>query len=85
MATITVTITDTELKGLEAVAIDPQEWANNAVQNRARKSVVTICANLLQHCNENEIAMAVGQDAQVTQAYELGIATRAENTEFTPA
>jgi len=84
MATITVTITDTELKGLEAVATDPQEWANNAVQNRARKSVATICATLLQHCNENEIAMAVGQDAQVIQAYDLGVTTRAANVDFTP-
>ena len=84
MPTITVTVTDTELKGLEAVAIDPQEWANNAVQNRARKSVATICAKLLQHCNENEVAMAVGQDLQVIQAYDLGIATRAENVDFTP-
>ena len=84
MATITVTITDTELKGLEAVAVDPQEWANNAVQNRARKSIANICASLLQHCNENDIALAVGQDAQVTQAYELGVVKKAENTDFTP-
>ena len=85
MATITVTITDTELKGLEVVAVDPQEWANNAVQNRARKSVANICATLLQHCNENDIAMAVGQDAQVTQAYDLGLVKKAENSDFAPA
>jgi len=84
MAEITVTITDTELKGLETVAVDPQEWANNAVLNRARTSIASICANLLKHCNENEIAMAVGQDAQVTQAYDLGVAKRAENVDFTP-
>lgn len=84
MATITVTITDTELKGLEVVAIEPQEWANNAVQNRARKSIANICASLLQHCNENDIAMAVGQDAQVTQAFDLGIAKKMENVDYTP-
>ena len=83
MATITVTITDTELKGLEAIIVDPQEWANNAVQNRAHKSIKNICASLLQHCNENDISMAVGQDAQVTQAYDLGVAKRAENVDFT--
>ena len=49
MANITVTITDTELKALETVVIDTQEWANNAVQNKARKAVVSICAALLQH------------------------------------
>ena len=84
MAEIKVTITDTELKALEAVAVDPEEWAINAVKNRARKSIANICASLMQHCNENEVAMAVGQDAQVTQAYELGVVKKAENTEFTP-
>ena len=32
-----------------------------------------IVAKLITHCNENEIAMAVGHDAQVTQAYDLGV------------
>lgn len=84
MAEIKVTITDTELKGLEAVALDPQEWINNAVKNRARKSIANICASLLKHCNENDVAMAVGQEAQVTQAYKLGVVKKAENKEFTP-
>lgn len=36
MAEITVTITDTQLKGLEYVALNPQEWVENAVTERAR-------------------------------------------------
>ena len=84
MANITVTITDTELKALETVVIDTQEWANNAIQNKARKAVVSICAALLQHCNENDIAMAVGQEAQVDQAYDLGIVQKAQNIDYTP-
>ena len=84
MAEIKVTITDTELKGLEAVAVDPEEWANNAVKNRARKSIDNICASLMQHCNANEVAMAVGREAQVAQAYELGVVKKAENVEFKP-
>tara|TARA_R100001463_G_scaffold129921_1_gene189001 strand:- start:467 stop:724 length:258 start_codon:yes stop_codon:yes gene_type:complete len=84
MAEIKVTITDTELKGLESVALDPEEWINNLIKNRARKSVTSICAILLQHCNENDIAMAVGQDAQVTQAYDLKLAKKAENKDFKP-
>ena len=84
MAEIKVTITDTELKGLEAVAVDPEEWVINLVKNRSRKSIESICASLLKHCNENEVAMAVGQEAQVTQAYDLGVIAKAENKEFTP-
>lgn len=85
MAEIKVTITDTELKGLEAVAIDPEEWVINLVKNRSRKSIENICASLMKHCNENEIAMAVGQEAQVAQAYDLGVVAKAENKEFTPS
>lgn len=77
MTTLTTELTATEFKALESVAVDPQEWSTNAVKNRARKATVSICASLLKHCNENAIAMAVGIDAQVTQAYDLGIVTTA--------
>ena len=64
MADLTVTITETELKALKTVVLDPQEWTENAVKNRARIAVEKICENLLKHCNENSIALAIGQDAQ---------------------
>ena len=73
MENITVTITDTELKALKSVAKDPIEWATNAVQHRSRSAINNICKDLLQHCNSEGIAMAVGQDAQVEQAYTLGL------------
>ena len=36
MPNITITLTDTQYKGLQYAALDPQEWADNAVTNRAR-------------------------------------------------
>ena len=36
MPSITITLTDTQLKGLEYAALDPQDWAENAVTERAR-------------------------------------------------
>ena len=36
MPDITITLTDTQLKGLEYAALSPQDWAENAVTNRAR-------------------------------------------------
>lgn len=33
---ITVTLSEAELKALTCVALDPQEWAQNAVSERAR-------------------------------------------------
>lgn len=36
MPDITVTLTDTQYKGLEYAAASPQDWADNAVTERAR-------------------------------------------------
>ena len=77
MTTLTIELTATEFRALEYVAVDPLEWSTNAVKNRARTATVNICASLLKHCNENAIAMAVGIDAQVAQAYDLEIVTTA--------
>lgn len=77
MPDITISLTDTQLKGLEYVTISPQDWADNALHNRARIAVEEIIANLVTHCNSNSISLAVGEDAQVTQAYSLGVAKTA--------
>ena len=76
MPDITISITDTEQKALETVMVDIQEWTDNAVTNRARIAKDEIISQLVAHCNANSIAIATGEDAQVTQAYDLGIATK---------
>jgi hypothetical protein len=76
MPNITISVTDTELKSLEYAAISPSDWADNAVTERARIAKEKIIAKLVTHCNENSIALAVGEDAQVTQAYDLGVVVR---------
>ena len=35
----TVTLTETEKKGMEYVALDPQDWVENAMKERARIAV----------------------------------------------
>ena len=78
MATLTIEVTDTEFKALQYAALSPQDWADNAVTNRARIAIDEICGMLMTHCNDNEIAMAVGKDAQVAQAFTLGVVMTAE-------
>jgi len=73
MPNITVSLTDTENKALEYAALSVQDWADNALKNRARIAIDEIVAALVAHCNENSIALAVGKEAQVTQAFELGV------------
>ncbi len=73
MPNITIELSDTELKCMEYAALSPQDWSDNAVTNRARIAGDEIVAALVAHCNENSIALAVGRDAQITQAFELGV------------
>ena len=73
MPDITVVLTDTQNKCMEYASVSVQDWANNALHNRARIAQEEIIAALVAHCNENEIAIATGVDAQVTQAFELGV------------
>ncbi len=73
MVDITVPLTDTENKALEYAAASVQDWADNALQNRARIAKDEIIAALVAHCNANSVAIATGEDAQVTQAFDLGV------------
>ena len=77
MPDITVSLTDTENKCLEYAAASVQDWADNALKNRARKAKEVIISKNTAHCNANSIAIAVGEDAQVTQAFDLGVVVRA--------
>lgn len=78
MPDTTVSLTDTEVKSLEYVTTSIQDWADNALKNRARIAKDEIISLLVTHCNANSVAIATGEDAQVTQAYSLGVVKTAE-------
>lgn len=69
----TITITETQKKAMEYVAADVDTWITNFTEVRANQAIQEIVSLLVAHCNENSIALAVGQDLQVDQAYKLGI------------
>jgi len=73
MADYTVTLTDAEDKSLRYAATSAQDWIDNAAKNRARLAKEEIIAKLVAHCNANNITIATGEDAQVTQAFDLGV------------
>lgn len=73
MPNITVALTDIQNKCMEYASVSVQDWADNALHNRSRIGQEEIIATLVAHCNENDIAIATGADAQVTQAFELGV------------
>jgi hypothetical protein len=79
MAEIKVTVSDTQVKCLEYAAYSVQDWCDNAIHNRARIAQEEIIAALVAHCNANSIALAVGTDKQVAQAFELKVVDTAKN------
>ena len=79
MTEIKITLTDTELKSLEYCGYSVQDWCDNAIKNRARKAKDEIIAKLVAHCNANSISIATGEDAQITQAYDLKIVDTLKN------
>jgi hypothetical protein len=78
MKQIIIELTNVELKALEWVTPDVSWWIHNAASNRSRIASEEIIAQLVTHCNANSIALAVGADAQVLQAYELGVVDKAQ-------
>jgi hypothetical protein len=79
---ITITLTDTQVKSAETEMMDIQEWLENAIFVRADIAQKNIIEKLVAHCNENQIALEVGADAQVQQAYDLGLVMKAADIVF---
>jgi len=80
----TITLTDAQVKAVRVDMVDIQDWLENAITVRAELAQNKIIEKLVAHCNENEIALAVGTSAQVDQAYELGLVSEASAEEVTP-
>jgi hypothetical protein len=73
MATITIEVTDTELKAMEYVAADPVDWADNAVTNRARIAIDEIVEITVKHCLDKGVQVPATREAIVVFAYENGL------------
>ena len=84
MPDYTITLTDAQVKAVRVDMVDIQDWLENAIVVRAELAQNKIIEKLVAHCNENEIALAVGTSAQVDQAYELGLVSEASAEEVSP-
>lgn len=70
---IKIEITDTEYRCLEYSTAVPSDFVDNAATFHARSAKEEILKLLMAHCNENNIAIATGEDAQVEQAFTLKV------------
>jgi cell division protein ZapA (FtsZ GTPase activity inhibitor) len=75
----TITLTTTEQKSLEYITPDVDDYITNFSKERARLAKIEILSLLVAHCNANSVALAVGEDAQILQAYELGVVSAASS------
>ena len=81
MPNINVTLSDAEYKALQFACLDVDEWVQNAATARAHVATNDIITFNTQHCNDNGVAIAVGRDAQVNQAYDLNVVYTAAERE----
>ena len=70
MPAITITLTDTQLKGLEYAALSPQDWAENAITERCRIANDEIVSLTVKHCLDNGIQVPATREAIVTYAFD---------------
>jgi len=73
-----IILTETEKLAMETITDNVFDWISNAAINRARIAKEEIISELIAHCNANEIALAVGEAAQVQQAYDLKVVSKLE-------
>lgn len=72
MAEITVTLTDTQMKGLEYAAYSPQEWAENALIERARSATNKIVSIYTERALDEGISIPATRDEIVIDAFARG-------------
>jgi len=77
MPNITITLTDTQYKGLQYDALDPQEWAENAVTNRARIANDEIILMYTNRALDEGVAIPATRELIVADAFTRGWAKTA--------
>ena len=73
MPSITVELTDTQLKGLEYAAVSPQDWADNALTNRARIANDEIVQIVMNYCLDNGIQVPATREEIVAYGFDNDI------------
>jgi len=64
MPTITIELTDAEVKAMEHVAVSVQDWAENALKNRARQAMDEIYNSEVQRMTEDTTVTAIPADKE---------------------
>ena len=79
MVDYTITVSDVDNKVLGYVAHDQKDWIDNCIAARMVAGKRDIIDALIKHCNENGVTIATGEDAQINQAFDLGVVKLAKD------
>ena len=77
MPNITITLTDTQYKGLQYAAADPQDWADNVVTNRAKIANDEIISMYTTRALDEGVAIPATRELIVADAFTRGWAKTA--------
>ena len=77
MPDITITLTDTQYKGLQYAAADPQDWADNALTNRARIANDETISMYTNRALDEGVAIPATRELIVADAFTRGWAKTA--------
>lgn len=72
MTTLTIELTATEFKAMEYAALSVQDWADNAVTNRARIAIDEIVDICVKACLDNGVQIPGTKDEIVALAFANG-------------
>lgn len=72
MPVISIELTETEAKALSVAALSPQEWAENAVKNRARIAIEEIVQECVAKCLEEQVQIPSSREEIVDLAIAKG-------------
>ena len=73
MATITIELTDAQYKGLQYAALSPEDWATNAVTERARIANDEIVKLTVEHCLDCGESIPATREEIVAHAFAHGV------------
>ena len=77
MPNITITLTDTQYKGLQYAALDPQDWVENATAVRAKTSNDEIIQMYTTRALDEGVAIPATRELIVADAFTRGWAKTA--------
>jgi len=72
MTTITINLNDTQYKGMEYVAASPEDWADNAVTNRARIAIDEIVDIYTKRALDENVQIPATRELIVADAFTRG-------------